>query len=176
MQVSARCIAVMKHLLSTAFEGTGRSGKPERLFFFPEGRTYSPPARRAGGGIPPSSGTRALCEPSTGCFSRGAANAAGYPCRHCLCGWQTGLRSCSPLRCKPLSPPGQPANRLRKPAAQIEGSLQEPDAPALSQLWTMLRRTVHFLLFAPKETKTPPAGSRKGSDILWQSITLKPKL
>lgn len=46
MQISGRNTAVMKHMISTAFEGTGRSGKPGRLFFFPEGRTYSPPRRR----------------------------------------------------------------------------------------------------------------------------------
>lgn len=32
---------------------------------------------------------------------------------------------------------------------------------ALSQRWTMPSRIVHFLLLAPKETKAPPAGSRK---------------
>ena len=53
-----------------AFRETGT------LLFYPEGRTYSPPARRAGGGIPPSGraarssrGMRLLREPT--------ANAAG---------------------------------------------------------------------------------------------------
>ena len=45
-------------------------------FYIPEGRTYSPPARRAGGGIPPAGRARALfpkCPPDTS--PEGAANA-----------------------------------------------------------------------------------------------------
>ena len=46
-------------------------------------------------------------------------------------------------------------------------------AAAFSQRWTMPSRTVHFLLYAPKETKTPPCGEQKGRDPLWRSITWK---
>ena len=102
MQISIRSAASLMQIISTAFEDTGRSGKPERLFFFPEGRTYSPPARRAGGGIPPSSGTRALCEPSTGCFSRGQPMPQRIPAV-IVCAAGRRLSPHLHLRCKPLS-------------------------------------------------------------------------
>ena len=38
----------IQSMISEAYEDTGRSGKPERLFFLSRrGRTYSPPAKRA---------------------------------------------------------------------------------------------------------------------------------
>ena len=156
MQISIRSAASLMQIISTAFEDTGRSGKPERLFFFPEGRTYSPPARRAGGGIPPSSGTRALCEPSTGCFSRGQPMPQRIPA---VIGCAAGRPVVAPVRrfaanrC-PL--PGQPANRLRKPAATKEDSLREPDASALSQLWTDASPHRPFSFDCAKRNKNAP--------------------
>ena len=38
---------IAKSLIKETKDDAGRSGKPERLFFFPEGRTYSPPAKQA---------------------------------------------------------------------------------------------------------------------------------
>ena len=139
----------------------GRLGKPERPSFLsrrahllttcPQGRRWYP-SRWSG---------RALftkCPPGTS--PEGAANAAG-------CSFVIGCaagRRLSPALHPPCPYPGQSAIRLRKPAT---GSfIAEMDDAS---------RTVHFLLLAPKETKTPPCGEQIGRDYLWQSIILKQK-
>jgi hypothetical protein len=163
---------------------TGRSGKPERPSFFPirahllttssSLAPYPSPRRRAAGlahsAAPPLPTKQALRGPLLSavvalplvgpCALRGgsrslrrapdnAAEPAGF-CRHCLCGWQTAVASFASLLqiVVPIRDNLPPACENLPPAA-------------LSQRWTMLSRTVHFLLYAPKETKTPPCGGRK---------------
>ena len=148
----------------------GDRGAP--LSFIPKGAlTHHCP--KGSGGIPP--GGRAVRSSRSihrMLRQRGAGNAA-EPAgvgRHCLCGWQTAfasfassLQSLSPFRDN--LPPA--CENLPQHKARPSG------AAALSQLWTMLPRTIHFLLYAPKETKTPPCGEQKGRDPLWRSITWK---
>ena len=132
------------------------------FLFYPEGRTYSPPAKQAVVSLPPvgpcalRGGSRSLRRARDN-----DAEPAGFS-RHCLCGWQTAVASFeSSLQIVvPVRDNLPPACEKLPPAA-------------LSQRWTMPSRTVHFLLLAPKETKTPPCGEQKGHDPLWRSIIWK---
>ena len=128
----------------------GVPGNRSVLLFYPEGRTYSPPAKQAVVSLP-SVGPCALRGGSRSLRRApdNTAEPAGFG-RHCLCGWQTAVASfASSLQIVvPIRDNLPPACENLPPAA-------------LSQRWTMLSRTVHFLLYAPKETKTPPCGGRK---------------
>lgn len=111
-------------------------GRPEPFFFLCEERTYSPPARRAGGGIPPVGRARALCE----------ADCA-------LCGerqaMSPGLRTPAAIACAEESV--RRFFRLRKPAT---GSFiaEMGDASSAPSIVFCLRQ---------KKQKRLPAGSRK---------------
>ena len=150
-----------------------RSGQPGRFSFIPKGpkgaltHHWHRPA--------------VVSLPSVGsCALRGglrslrrtpdnAAEPAGFG-RHCLCGWQTAAASFASLQqiVVPIRGNLPPAcENLPLHKARPSG------AAAFSQRWTMPSRTVHFLLYAPKETKTPPCGEQKGRDPLWRSITWK---
>ena len=143
----------------------GVPGNRSVLLFYPEGRTYSPPALRAVVSLP-SVGPCAL---RGGLRSlRRAPDNATEPAgvgRHCLYGWQIGLRPvCSfAANCCPLS--GQPAIRLRKPAT---GSF----------VAAMDDATRHrpFSFVCAKRNKTAPCREQKGRDPLWQSIIWKLRL
>ena len=140
----------------------GRSGKPERPSFFPI-RAHLLTTCEAGGGIPPSG--RAVRSARRIALSAESARQCRRACgvgRHCLCGWQTAVASfASSLQIVvPIRDNLPPACENLPPAA-------------LPQRWTMPSRTVHFLLYAPKETKTPPCGEQKGRDPLWRSIIWK---
>jgi hypothetical protein len=138
----------------------GVPGNRSVLLFYPEGRTYSPPAKQAVVSLPPV-GPCALHEASAGCFSRG-----GSQCRRAC-----GLRSSLPVRladgCRRICifaanrcpHPGQPVTRLRKPAtgsfiAEMDDAI--PHRP--------------FSFACAKRNKTPPCGEQKGRDLLWRSI------
>ena len=127
---------------------TGRSGKPERPSFYPEGRTYSPPAKQAVVSLP-SVGPCAL-RGGLRSLRRALANAAVYPCRHCLCGWQTAFALfASSLQTVVLCRDNLPSACENLPPA------------AFSQQWTMHPPHRPFSFAAPKETKPPLAGGRK---------------
>ena len=145
---------------------TGRLGKPERpSFFIPKGRTYSPlpegqrwyPSRWSGRALfskhPPDA------SPEGGRQCRSFSN-----CRHCLCGWQ---RAAAPFAA--LQQPLVPFRDKLPPACE------NLPLAALPQLWTMLPRTVHFLLPRQKKQNRPLLG-QKGSERLWQSIIWKLRL
>ncbi len=140
----------------------GRSGKPERPSFFPI-RAHLLTTCEAGGGIPPfgravrSARRIALSAESARQCRRSCGHRSSLPVR-----LADGCRLICIFAANHCPHPGQPATRLRKPATA-----------ALSQRWTMLSRTDHFLLLAPKETKTPPCGEQKGRDPLWLSIIWK---
>ena len=126
----------------------GVPGNRSVLLFYPEGRTYSPPAKQAVVSLP-SVGPCALRGGSRS-LPRAPDNAAAYPCRHCLCGWQTAYALfASSLQTVVLFrdnlPPGcenlQPA--------------------ALSQLWTDASPHRPLSFVSAKETKPPLAGGQK---------------
>lgn len=95
----------------------GRSGKPERLSFFPIRAHLLTTARRAAVVSLPLVGSCALPEASTGCFSRGGRQFRSFSnCRHCLCGWQKAFASFASSLQITVPALGQPAIRLRKPA------------------------------------------------------------
>ena len=131
---------------------TGRLGKPERPSFLSRRAHLLTTARRAAVVSLPLVGPCALPEASAGYFSRGADNAAeplGIG-RHCLCGWQTAfaLFASSLQTVVPFRDNLPPACENLPPAA-------------LSQLWTMLLRTVHFLLSRQKKQNRPLQLGRK---------------
>ena len=143
---------------------TGRSGKPERPSFLsrrahllttcPQGwRWY--PSRWSGRALFPKHPPDASPE--------GADNAAVF---------QTVVIACAAGR-RPL--PRLPL--CSKPLSPSETSCLPPAKTCRWQLYRSYGRcipsTVHFLLYAPKETKTPPCGEQKGSDPLWRSIIWK---
>ena len=73
------------------------SGKPGAfLFFYPEGRTYSPPAK-AGGGSPPIGRARALSEGDCGVCGRRWTRLHFCPnCQPCPCSRRRGFHFGSP--------------------------------------------------------------------------------
>ena len=207
MQISIRSAASLMQIISTAFEDTGRSGKPERLFFFPEGRTYSPPRRRklhiprpaasgwsrsfrcsssphkAGFAGTPWQAVVSLLRRARALFANHPPDASqeGSQCRNVSLpslAVRLADRS-SPLFAASLQTVVPCLDNLPTACENLPPQKKTPSGSRMLQLYRsygrMLPRTVHFLLIAPKETKTLPAGSRKGSDILWQSITLKLK-
>ena len=151
----------------------GRLGTPERPSFFPEGRTYSPPALRA----VVSLSSVGPCALRGGLRSlRRAPDNTAEPAgigRYCLCSWHIGLRpmfAASPqtvVLCRDNLPPA--CENLPQHKARPSG------AAALSQRWTMLPRTVHFLLSRQKKQNRPLRG-QKGSERLWRSIIWKLRL
>ena len=141
-----------------AFRETGAS-----FFFIPKGAlTHHLQSRRW---YPSLRSDRALfTKHPPDASPEGAANAAepaGFG-RHCLCGWQTAVAS--------FASSLQIVVPIRD---NLPSACENLPPAALSQRWTMPSRTVHFLLYAPKETKTPPCGEQKGRDPLWRSITWK---
>ena len=119
-------------------------------------------APRGGGGIPP--------------FGRAVRSAR----RIALCGERQtmppSLRALVVIACTagrsvfarfPASPQTVVLSRDNLPPA-----CENLPLAALSQLWTMLPRTVHFLLSRQKKQNRPIRG-QKGSERLWQSITWK---
>ena len=142
---------------------TGRLGKPERpSFFIPKGAlTHHLPAGQAVVSLP----VVGPCALRGGLRSlRRAPDNAAEPTdvgRHCLHGWQIGLRPvCSFAASVVLCRDNLPSACENLPLA------------ALSQLWTMLPRTVHFLLSRQKKQNRPLRG-QKGSERLWRSIIWK---
>ena len=129
---------------------TGRSGKPGRFFFIPKGALTH--HRAAGPAVVslPLVGPCALHEVPAWHFSRGGSQCRRMLLRHRLCGWQTAT-----ARFAPLLQSLVPIRDNLPPACE-----NLPQA-ALSQRWTMLFRTVHFLLLAPKETKAPPCEAER---------------
>ena len=142
----------------------GRSGRPGRsAFFYPEGRTYSPPGRRAGGGsLPGGQAVRsarriALSAESARQCRRACGRRASLPVQladrfRLVCIFAAN-------RC-PLS--GQPATRLRKPAPGSFIAIMDDASPAPS---------IFFCL--GKRNKTAPCRGQKGRDPLWRSIIWK---
>ena len=142
---------------------TGRLGKPERPSFLSR-RAHLLTTCEAGGGIPPfgravrSARRIALSAESARQYRRACGLRSSLPVRladgcRLICIFAANRCPCLGTTCHP------PATNL-------------PPA-ALSQRWTMPSRTVHFLLLAQKETKTPPCGEQKGRDPLWRSIIWK---
>ena len=107
-------------------------GRPEPFFFLCEERTYSPPAKQAVVSLP----SVRPCALRDGLRSlrRASANAAD------ACGRRSSL---------PAVPKVVWVNMPQTTSAPCENL----PPVALSQLWTMPFRTVHFLLQASKETK-----------------------
>ncbi len=129
----------------------GVPGNRSVLLFYPEGRTYSPPPQGAAVVSLPSVGPCALRGGSRAL--RRAPDNAAEPAgvgRHCLYGWQIGLRPVSSFaaNCCPLS--GQPATRLRKPATGSFVAVMDDATP---------HRPFSFV--SAKETKPPLTGGRK---------------
>lgn len=131
-------------------------GRPEPFFFLCEERTYSPPGCMPGGG---TAASHQSCALRGGLRSlRSAPDNTAEPAgvgRHCLYGWQIGLRPvCSfTANCCPLS--GQPATRLRKPA-----TAQGTPFGCGSFVAVMDDATPHrpFSFVSVKETKPPLVG------------------
>ena len=141
---------IIRRSIEKLIEDWRRSGQPERLFFLSR-RAHLLTTRKAGGGIPPSSGTCALCEPSTGCFLK-----RGRPCRrsikvwrHALCSWQSA--GCRQERCMKGSSycPLVPSRSLQR---------QSP-GPLLLQ--AVSKKIGLFLLLHQKKQNCPPCGRRK---------------
>lgn len=141
----------------------GVPGNRSVLLFYPEG-AHLLTTCEAGGGIPPfgravrSARRIALSAESARQYRRACGLRSSLPVRladgcRLICIFAANRCPCLGTTCHP------PATNL-------------PPA-ALSQRWTMPSRTVHFLLLAPKETKTPPCGEQKGRDPLWRSIIWK---
>ena len=144
---------------------TGRLGKPERPSFLSRRAHLLTTARRAAVVSLPLVGPCALPEASAGCVSRGGRQCRSFSnCRHCLCGWQ---RAAAPFAA--LQQPLVPFRDKLPPACE------NLPLAALPQLWTMLPRTVHFLLPRQKKQNRPLLG-QKGSERLWQSIIWKLRL
>ena len=121
-------------------------GRPEPFFFLCEERTYSPPARRAGGGIPPFG--RAVRSARRIALSAESASQCRRAC---------GRRASLPVRrnCVPFL-------RLRKPAtgsfaAEMDDAV--PHGP--------------FSFACAKRNKSAPCGEQKGREPLWRSIIWK---
>ena len=143
---------------------TGRLGKPERPSFLSRRAHLLTTAPRGGAGIPPvGRAVRSSRSIRRMLLQRGQTmprffKLSSLPVRladgcRLICIFAANRCPCLGTTCHP------PATNL-------------PPA-ALSQRWTMPSRTVHFLLLAPKETKTPPCGEQKGRDPLWRSIIWK---
>jgi hypothetical protein len=128
-----------------AFRETGAS-----FFFIPKGALthHRPKGRRW---YPSLRSGRALCEADRAL--RRAPDNAAEPAgvgRHCLYGWQIGLRPVcsSAANCCPLS--GQPAIRLRKPATGSFVAVMDDATP---------HRPFSFV--SAKETKPPHTGAER---------------
>jgi len=146
--------ALTHHLVVASFISLDppQSGRSRSL------RCSSSPHKAGFAGVPCSA---VVSFPSVGpCALRGgsrslrrapdnAAELAGFG-RRCLCGWQTAVASfASSLQIVvPIRDNLPPACENLPPAA-------------LSQRWTMPSHIVHFLLYAPKETKTPLWGEER---------------
>ena len=151
--------------MTGAFRETGAS-----FFFIPKGAlTHHLRSRRW---YPSLRSGRALCEADRALCGERQTMPPNLRCRSSLpVRLADGCRLICIVaanRCPCLGPTCHP------PATNLPQHKARPlGAAALSQRWTMPSRTVHFLLLAPKETKTPPCGEQKGRDPLWRSIIWK---
>ena len=141
------------------------------LLFYPEGRTYSPPARRAGGGIPP--GGRAVRSARRIALSSESARQCRRAC---------GRRSSLPVR---LSEGSSPGLQLCRKLLSSVGTTCHPPAKTCHSTRHALRvrqlcRSYGRCYLAPsiffcraKRNKTAPCREQKGRERLWRSITWK---
>jgi hypothetical protein len=138
--------------MTGAFRETGAS-----FFFIPKGAlTHHLQSRRWYPSL--QSGRALFPKHPQDASPEGADNAAAFPCRHCLCGWQTA----SALFASSLQTVVLCRDNLPPACENLPQHKARPSrAAAFSQLWTMLPRTVHFTFASPKETKPPLAGGRK---------------
>ena len=131
-------------------------GRPEPFFFLCEERTYSPPGCMPGGGTAASHQSCALRGRLRSLRSApdNTAEPAGVG-RHCLYGWQIGLRPvCSfTANCCPLS--GQPATRLRQSCHSARHALRVRQL-CRSYGRCYLAPSIFFCL--GKRNKTAPCG------------------
>ena len=144
----------------------GRSEKPERLSFFPIRAhllTTCPQCRRW---YPSRWSGRALCEADCALFGERQAMPPSLRASvviACTAGRSVFARFAAPPQTVVLCRDNLPSACENLPPA------------ALSQLWTMLPRTVHFLLSRQKKQNRPLRG-QKGSERLWRSIIWKLRL
>ena len=143
--------------MTGAFRETGAS-----FFFIPKGAlTHHLRSRRW---YPSLRSGRALCEADRAlCGERQTMPPSLLASVVIACAAGRRLSPHLHLRCKSLSLPWD----------NLPPACENLPPAALSQRWTMPSRTVHFLLLAPKETKTPPCGEQKGRDPLCRSIIWK---
>ncbi|GEM_PF-5505883 len=129
----------------------GVPGNRSVLLFYPEGRTYSPPAKQAVVSLP-SVGPCALRGGSRSLRRApdNTAEPAGFG-RHCLCGWQTAVASFASSLQIVVPALGQPATRLRQTCHRQLCRRDGRCHPAPSI----------FFCLRQKKQKRLPAGSRK---------------
>ena len=128
----------------------GVPGNRSVLLFYPEGRTYSPPAKQAVVSLP-SVGPGALHEASAGCFSRGGRQCRSVSLPSLSVRLADGFRLVCPFAANRCPLPGQPATRLR-----------ETSHRQLSRGYgRCFTRTVHFLLPRQKKQNRPLQGAER---------------
>ena len=141
---------------------TGRLGKPERpSFFIPKGAlTHHLRSRRWYPSL--QSGRALFTKHPQDASPEGADNAAAFPCRHCLCGWQTAFALFAPslqtvVLCRDNLPPA-----CGKPATGSFPAAMDDALPAPSIFFCRAKRN-----------KTAPCRGQKGRERLWRSIIWK---
>jgi len=137
-----------------------RSGKPERLFFFPEGRTYSPPAKQAVVFLPLVGLVRSSRSVYRTFLQRGQAMLSCQMASviiACTAGSQLALHlRCSRKSVVPISTTCHPPAKTCRKSTHTFGrgrfiAVMDDAADMLSR--KVIPCIIHFLLSSSKETK-----------------------